>query len=926
MSGGSVWRKWDLHVHTPSSVPQQYGHEEDIWDTFVRELETKAAQYRVEGIGVTDYFSLEGYKNLLMYRKKGALQDLLLLPNIEFRLDRFVDGKRLNYHVIFSNEVPVEKVERDFLERLSITSPTGETVSLRRENIEGIGKTLRNQQSTFRRMTDFQTGITNITVSQDEIKKLLEDQRSVFAGKYLLVLAQEGWDTIDWSGQDHLTRKVLFVKSHALFSSNANTVKWALGELDIAPNKFVEEFGSLKPCIWGSDAKDFDRLLKPDQDRFTWVKANLTFEGLRQIMYEPAERIRIQPNNPESRKSIYTINSFEISDSVVNEDLKIEEGSLELNANLVAVIGGKGAGKTALLDILANCFEDRCRRGDKDREEKNSFVQRIEEDKPDLKAKISFFGEDVSDFEKALTHEEFFQEGAVVYLPQGRIEELSSDRNRLQKKIEEIIFSNEKVKEEEYQRRFAEMTDQISQISRGLTEMNRRLFDLAAATRQELVDALLSEKQKWEGKLKDKKDEIEISQRSLAEERRSKVEGLKGQETELRETHSRVVELLQNIGKVHNSLNNTERDVNVQIIKINLKLNLLFAGKVRDELSIPKVSFGAQFTQIARVVKQLNSQKTQTEREIEKKQKEILGFASEEKKHATLIREETEMAKKIKELEEKLKEIEGLKKDLRELEEQRKKQYFDLVSGLFALKAFYKQIIDCFSEGKTEILADIAFSSRVYFDKEKFIKDGEDVLDMRRIQEDTLGQLAEQMEAVFEKEEFSEEIVTSFIERESDLVKYLKPVRGDLLLFYEWFWGNYFSLSTDIFFNRIPLRRLSIGQRGTVLLKLLLAEGDATLIVDQPEENLDNRFVYETLVQAFREAKKKRQIMIATHNANLVVNTDAEQVIVAEYKDGRITYSSGEIEDPETRQEITSILEGGEEAFLKREQKYGMAH
>ena len=172
MSRGSIWRKWDLHVHTPSSVPQQYGHEEDIWDTFVRELETKAAQYTIEGIGVTDYFSLEGYKNLLMYRKKGALQDLLLLPNIEFRLDRFVDGKRLNYHVIFSNEVPVEKMERDFLERLSITSPAGETVSLRRENIEGIGKTLRNQQSTFRGMTDFQTGITNITVSQDEIKKL----------------------------------------------------------------------------------------------------------------------------------------------------------------------------------------------------------------------------------------------------------------------------------------------------------------------------------------------------------------------------------------------------------------------------------------------------------------------------------------------------------------------------------------------------------------------------------------------------------------------------------------------------------------------------------------------------------------------------------------------------------------------------------
>jgi len=108
------------------------------------------------------------------------------------------------------------------------------------------------------------------------------------------------------------------------------------------------------------------------------------------------------------------------------------------------------------------------------------------------------------------------------------------------------------------------------------------------------------------------------------------------------------------------------------------------------------------------------------------------------------------------------------------------------------------------------------------------------------------------------------------------------------------------------------------------LIRLFLAEGDYPLIVDMPEENLDNMFIYDELVDAFRQAKTKRQVITATNNANLVINTDAEQVIVAEFKDNVISYKIGTIEDKSIRKEITTILEGGEEALKKREMKYGM--
>jgi len=113
-----------------------------------------------------------------------------------------------------------------------------------------------------------------------------------------------------------------------------------------------------------------------------------------------------------------------------------------------------------------------------------------------------------------------------------------------------------------------------------------------------------------------------------------------------------------------------------------------------------------------------------------------------------------------------------------------------------------------------------------------------------------------------------------------------------------------------------------MGQKGTVLLKLFMAEGDYPIIFDQPEENLDNRYIYNELVTAIRDAKKRRQIIIATNNANLVVNTDAEQLIVANFENKRISYKFGSLENKEVREHIMPILEGGKEAFRKREEKY----
>lgn len=144
---------------------------------------------------------------------------------------------------------------------------------------------------------------------------------------------------------------------------------------------------------------------------------------------------------------------------------------------------------------------------------------------------------------------------------------------------------------------------------------------------------------------------------------------------------------------------------------------------------------------------------------------------------------------------------------------------------------------------------------------------------------------------------------------------------------------DHVALEYGLRYEGVDLAHLSPGMRGIVLLILYLAIDrwdTRPLLVDQPEENLDPHSVYEELVRYFRTAKRRRQVIIVTHNPNLVVNADADQVIVAsaERKDAKslptIRYVSGGLEDRQIRADVCRILEGGERAFLDRERRYAI--
>ena len=140
---------------------------------------------------------------------------------------------------------------------------------------------------------------------------------------------------------------------------------------------------------------------------------------------------------------------------------------------------------------------------------------------------------------------------------------------------------------------------------------------------------------------------------------------------------------------------------------------------------------------------------------------------------------------------------------------------------------------------------------------------------------------------------------------------------------------NYIKVQPKIELGKLgELGNLSGGQQATLMLKLKLASGGLKkdiIILDQPENHLDNKFINDSLVDLVKELKKEKQVIIASHNANLVINADSEEIIIARMDEENNKYLSGSIENKSIIKKSIKILEGGKEAFDKRKSRYNFS-
>ena len=261
-------------------------------------------------------------------------------------------------------------IEEHFLREIQFTaqsSPSGsdESWSLTRANLDDLGRRLKAEHDKFASQSDLVVGMKNAVVHHEDVTSALQRQPSRFASRYIFVVpADEDLSEISWDGQGHQTRKLFIQKADMLFSANPGTRDFGLGRRHASMDAFESEFGGLKPCIHGSDAHAYDQLFEPTLKRYLWIKSDPTFKGLRQLLFEPGTRVYIgsEPTALSKAREKATRYMDQISFERTEKSKDESEwfsGSLPLNHGLIAIIGNKGGGKSALSDILALLGETR---------------------------------------------------------------------------------------------------------------------------------------------------------------------------------------------------------------------------------------------------------------------------------------------------------------------------------------------------------------------------------------------------------------------------------------------------------------------------------------------------------------------------------------------------------------------------------------
>jgi len=946
---GSEWRKWDLHVHSPLSILNnqfpKLGNGEPDWEPFLQKLKS----LDVAVIGITDYFTIEGYKELKKFKEQGHLQSIYtILPNIEFRLKDIVSSrngkeKRLNLHVIFSEEVPVGDIEEHFLHDIPFyykgdPQNRDERRKLKISNLEALGQALMEEHAHFRKMgvSPLELVTMQAVVNHEEITDLLtKDSR--FKGKYIVVLAADGWDKISWDTQAHHLRKALLQKSDMVFSSNPKQRQWCLGKspYEEGDEHFLKEFKTQKPCIHGSDAHRIEDIGRPcakrgDRNhncdsapsacelRYCWIKADPTFEGLKQVLYEPDERVQIQQNDPSPVISNFSITRIRLGGAVVNDELSLADTDFELNPFLVAVVGSRGAGKTALVDLIANCYVDRVATDDK-----NSFVKRVSEYEPQIITSLSF--RDGGEFTKNLGEKKFYEDGQIIYIAQGELEKYIGEKSDLHQRIRELIFDSPKIKNSILSYDFDEAIVTTEELEKILDAKNQAIESLDVKTSEDNSRAIEKEKTRIEADLKDIGKRIkelekvqDKSDTEAAEKKQVKLGALKTRHEDLsvlRFTLEKAIEFLENQLSDFNKL-------------IGVANELMKQLKIEEE-KFPELSYSDK-TKLEKLVGLVKTQIKQTVSEIEGEQKELEKLKLSVKKHAKLLERRRELQTELKAVDNKAKQFEEDKKKLQQTEIERKKLMTELLVSVIAQKKQYEKIIKTFSDEKAEVLSDIDFIAEVRFYDVDFLKKAENILDNRKVvvmgddnNPPAFYTLIKLARAVADGNEFK---VDELIEEIEHCNKEFKTkIKSDPVTtghFYDLLYRNYMQVIPVVKYKKTYLEKLSLGQKATVLIKIYLAHGDKPIIIDSHDDHLDNEFIMDELVKAIRQAKIYRQVILVSNNGNVVINSDAEQIVIANRHDEKITYISGAIENPAIRDRALKVLEGGSEAFRKRQQKY----
>lgn len=883
---GSEWRIWDLHIHTPHTAKNdQFGNDNDVWETYISTLE---ANTDIAVLGITDYFSIDNYLYLKGQQKLGRLTDKTLIPNIELRILPVTQKDiPINIHILFDPALPIDTIEREFLNCIKFQYQGSEYSCLRKDLI-ALGKAFRNDKTIDDECAK-KTGIEQFVVNFAELSKII---RKPTIRKYILVAvansSRDGNSGIQHSSLA-ATRQEIYRMSDIIFSGNENDINYFLGKGKENTETIIRHYGGIKPCITGSDAHSMDKINVFPNDKKTWIKADPTFEGLKQIIYEPESRVKIQKDNPtyDIEKSPFT--KIEIPQKVQvfsdDNDIFFAPTELPLNSSLVSIIGGRGTGKSVLVNYLAAAF---CKNPQSDKYNLETDI---------VISRRASINESAKEFKVSDNPNVPF-----MYIAQSQIKDLVQDKTRFSKNILETIgVSNN----------YSLPLDYVKKSEDAINEYFRiiKIINTNGTSAEEKEEQIRKEIKKYS----------ELIANITSEQNKTRLEGYKNKIGKL----NTIQDYKNQLQQFNLSISKFEQDSNKQIANWNQRFNSW-------KIDIPAIDVQEQIKYIQEIfLPKFDAAAAKIQKDIDDTKNEFKDYKGD---LSTLLSNVSGYQNQISELGKQL-----------EIISQEKTKYHKVTTELFKnLGEEIRSSVEAYSsliekqwesfkgkEGdkKKELLdiilkEDLAVKVSINFDTTRIYNLLLEKLDGRSYNEDKLKKLL-RIETI---DDFYD-----FICQRTDNNVFNKEIRDDLRgrvleLFFKRYTA-FISHNVDVTLNGKPINKLSYGQQGTIYLRLQIAANlySETIIYDQPEDDLDNSFITSELIAIFKKIKQYRQIIIVSHNANLVVNADSEQVIIAKNDDGILNYVSGALEDPDINKAVCQILEGGKNAFEKREQKYSIS-
>ena len=949
-STGSVWQRWDPHLHAPGTVLED--RFAGNWEGYYQAI--AEADPKPVALGITDYYSLESYERVLERRKEPPFDAIpLVFPNIEIRLALPADGNRaVNAHLLIDPSTPNHVQEaNDLLARLTMPA-NGQNYICRKHKLIELGRAISPRPSLSDEAA-LREGTTQFKVTLECLLEALSG--SSWARDNVLLAVAGGKDGLSglrshngWAALvGQLSRAM-----HVLFSATPSDIAYWQGD----PERLAASGYVRKPCLHGSDAHSVDRVLRPDEDRYCWLRAGPSFEGLRQAMAEPARRVRIGPAPPEGPPPGELIRCLhtEALDWIGNQ-------ALELNPGLITIIGARGSGKTAIADLLAyGAFAEDARPGSA------AFLRKAERHVRGNTFALAWGGGERVSSTIDLSRDDEAHEPRVRYLSQQFVEQLCNPvggQDTLVDELETVVFRSLSQEDQKGCGSFVELRQlelersrtrrqvaerEVERHSERIAELARRGSTLAdteaqvAATTREIanlddavrrgpagVDRTLAMQQKMVyGELTELEAAIAVQARRLEEigHLEARVDAahteLGRTLAELRTTfgprlgENLVSTLVVSVPPGIAERIRTAREATARQVK-----ELRDRGRT-DAPSDPAVKghgLGALREANAALMTKLNINAEQTKR-LERTQASL----NVAKRRAATLQAELAGIRACTGLiaQERTARLSAYRRVLDELDAER---------GV--LEKLYEPLRQRIEDDVR--LSKLSFAVSRQVDATDFLERGNKLFVERRLPGDHgLEPLVRPLLDAWSegRAETSEKAMNELLDEHAQgLVAALRS-NATRLDFGRWLFSTqHLSIEYSIRYEHTPLEHLSPGTRGVVLLTLFLGidiDDGRPLVIDQPEENLDPKSVYDDLAPFFRDAATRRQIIMVTHNANLVVNTDADQVIVATAS-GRspdalpvFTYTAGGLENRQIREHVCSILEGGAEAFERRSKRY----